>query len=142
MIRSNKVVSRDSYLFLNQEIAMLNLKLFETNNSKIRIVIVPFICIWALGMTMDFCTLYAEKQRKKKRGLVSYKRLLGNGKGLPVHECCFVKPKIMSYRKVRWLNYSSLEAGSPRKLNCEGLEFPVPLTGTEKNTHINKPNGS
>lgn len=42
---SFKVVSRESYLFPNQEITMLNLKVSETNNSKIRIVIVPFICL-------------------------------------------------------------------------------------------------
>lgn len=45
---------------------MLNPKLFKTNNSKIRILIVSIICLQALSMTRDFYTLYAEKQGKKK----------------------------------------------------------------------------
>lgn len=53
-------------------------------------------------------------------------RLLGDGKGLLVHECCLMKPKIMRYRKVRWLNYSSPEAGSPRKLRILVRRARVP----------------
>lgn len=66
MIRSNKLVLRESYLLLNQEITMLNPKLFVTNNRTIRILIVSITCIRALDMTRDFCTLHAERWGKKK----------------------------------------------------------------------------